>query len=125
MKLVIGLVSSHLLVSHSLFFPSRYVTTYCSLELQTLNLNLKFVSITFILHVFFDDHINKPPALSFSMLDKIKGREEFVALSFIIRIIQGLGEAGYITAAFSLIAKEFPDCIATTFVRTKIIEIRG
>jgi len=51
----------------------------------------------------------------FGLLDRVEGREAFVALSFIIRIVQAVGEAGYITASFSLIAKEFPESIATTF----------
>lgn len=51
----------------------------------------------------------------FGLLDRVNGREAFVVLSFIIRIVQALGEAGYITASFSLTAKEFPDSIATTF----------
>lgn len=49
-------------------------------------------------------------------LGKLTTREAFLGLSFSIRIIQGLGEAGYITASFSLVADGFPNSVETTFV---------
>ena len=39
----------------------------------------------------------------------------FVILSFVIRIIEALGNAAFLTASFALIAKEFPDNVGTTF----------
>ncbi|GAB6027840.1 hypothetical protein CHUAL_002066 [Chamberlinius hualienensis] len=51
----------------------------------------------------------------FGFLDRIYDRNTFIAFAFIVRIFQALGEAGYITASFSLIAQEFPESIATTF----------
>ncbi|KAJ8910903.1 hypothetical protein NQ315_003956 [Exocentrus adspersus] len=39
----------------------------------------------------------------------------FIILSFIIRIVEALGNAAFLTASFAIIAKEFPDNVATTF----------
>ena len=40
----------------------------------------------------------------------------FIGLSFAIRIVEAMGNAGFLTASFAIIAKEFPDNVATTFV---------
>jgi hypothetical protein len=40
----------------------------------------------------------------------------FVVLSFLIRIVEAMGNAAFLTASFAIIAKEFPDNVATTFV---------
>lgn len=40
----------------------------------------------------------------------------FVTLAFVIRIIEALGNAAFLTASFAIIAKEFPDKVATMFV---------
>ena len=52
----------------------------------------------------------------FRFLQYVDGRVMFTSLSFIIRIVQGCGEAAIITAAFTIIAMEFPESVATTFV---------
>ena len=49
-------------------------------------------------------------------LQYVEGRALFIGLSFAIRIVQGCGEAAIITAAFTIIAMEFPESVATTFV---------
>ncbi|KAG5883594.1 hypothetical protein JTB14_004788 [Gonioctena quinquepunctata] len=54
-------------------------------------------------------------AILFGLLDKIEGRYPFIIFSFIIRIVEALGNAAFLTASFAIIAKEFPDNIATTF----------
>ena len=51
----------------------------------------------------------------FGMLDKIYGISVFIGLSFAIRIVEALGNAAYLTAAFSIIAQEFPDNIGAAF----------
>lgn len=51
----------------------------------------------------------------FGFLDKVEGRDAFVGLSFAVRIVQAVGEAGYMTASFTMIASEFPNNVATTF----------
>jgi len=51
----------------------------------------------------------------FGLLDRIEGGDTFFILSFVIRIVEAAGNAGFLTASFSLIAKEFPDCVATMF----------
>lgn len=54
------------------------------------------------------------------MLDKVNGHYPFIVLSFLIRIIEAMGNAAFLTASFAIIAKEFPDNVATTFVSTSI-----
>lgn len=54
-------------------------------------------------------------AILFGLLDKIDGHYPFIILSFVIRIIEALGNAAFLTASFAIIAKEFPDNVATTF----------
>ncbi|KAK0084730.1 hypothetical protein PV326_006183 [Microctonus aethiopoides] len=54
-------------------------------------------------------------AIFFGLLDKVDGHYPFIILSFTIRIIEALGNAAFLTASFAIIAKEFPDNVATTF----------
>lgn len=51
-----------------------------------------------------------------SLLDKVEGHYPFITLSLIIRVIEAMGNAAFLTASFAIIAKEFPDNVATTFV---------
>ncbi|CAH1399278.1 unnamed protein product [Nezara viridula] len=54
-------------------------------------------------------------AILFGFLDKVQGHYPFIILSFIIRIVEAMGNAAFLTASFAIIAKEFPDNVATTF----------
>lgn len=54
-------------------------------------------------------------SILFGLLDLFKDRTAFISLSFIIRIIEAVGNSGFLTASFSIIAKEFPDRVATMF----------
>lgn len=54
-------------------------------------------------------------AILFGLLDKVDGHYTFISLSFIIRIVEAMGNAAFLTASFAIIAKEFPDNVATTF----------
>ncbi|CAH0393352.1 unnamed protein product [Bemisia tabaci] len=54
-------------------------------------------------------------AILFGLLHYVQGHYPFIILSFVIRIIEALGNAAFLTASFAIIAKEFPDNIATTF----------
>lgn len=40
----------------------------------------------------------------------------FITLSFTIRIVEAMGNAAFLTASFAIIAKEFPNNVATMFV---------
>jgi len=51
----------------------------------------------------------------FGFLDRIDDGTTFIALSFLIRIIEAMGNSGFLTASFSIIAKEFPDNVGATF----------
>lgn len=59
-------------------------------------------------------------AIVFGMLDKIEGRYPFISLSFVVRIVEAMGNAAFLTASFAIIAKEFPNNVATTFVSKSI-----
>ena len=52
----------------------------------------------------------------YRLLDKVQGHVPFIVLSFLIRIVEAMGNAAFLTASFAIIAKEFPDNVATTFV---------
>ncbi|XP_046424027.1 MFS-type transporter SLC18B1-like isoform X1 [Neodiprion virginianus] len=54
-------------------------------------------------------------AIFFGLLDRVAGHYPFIILSFVIRIVEALGNAAFLTASFAIIAKEFPDNVATTF----------
>ncbi|RXG59967.1 MFS-type transporter SLC18B1 [Armadillidium vulgare] len=51
----------------------------------------------------------------FGLLDKVFLTSAFVGLSFAIRIVEALGNAAFLTASFSLIAREFPQSVGATF----------
>jgi hypothetical protein len=52
----------------------------------------------------------------YRLLDRVDEHYTFIVLSFLIRIVEALGNAAFLTASFAIIAKEFPDNVATTFV---------
>ncbi|MCL4147365.1 UNVERIFIED_CONTAM: hypothetical protein GTU68_030223, partial [Idotea baltica] len=51
----------------------------------------------------------------FGLLDGVLEAQAFIGLSFAIRIIEALGNAAFLTASFSLIAREFPQSVGATF----------
>ncbi|ODM97424.1 MFS-type transporter SLC18B1 [Orchesella cincta] len=51
----------------------------------------------------------------FGFLDRVEGHFLFIFLSFLIRIFEAIGSTAFVTAAFTIIAGEFPDSVATTF----------
>ena len=51
----------------------------------------------------------------FGLLDRIENGKWFIALSFVIRIVEAVGNSGFLTASFSIIAKEFPEAVGTMF----------
>jgi hypothetical protein len=54
----------------------------------------------------------------------VDGHCPFIVLSFLIRIVEALGNAAFLTASFAIIAKEFPDNVATTFVSISTIAVQ-
>lgn len=54
-------------------------------------------------------------AILFGLLDRIPGHTLFITLAFIIRIVEALGNAAFLTASFAIIAREFPNNVGTTF----------
>ena len=51
----------------------------------------------------------------FGFLNHIATTKAFVGLAFAVRIVEAMGNAGFLTASFSIIAKEFPDNVGSTF----------
>lgn len=60
-------------------------------------------------------------AILFGLLDRIPDHVPFITCAFIIRIVEALGNAAFLTASFAIIAKEFPNNVATTFVSEILI----
>ena len=54
-------------------------------------------------------------AILFGLLDHAPGHTSFISLAFIIRIIEALGNAAFLTASFTIIAAEFPNSVASSF----------
>lgn len=89
-----------------------------------------FELVVFIISPLYGQHLNRigpkllfnggilttgTCAIFFGLLDKVNGHYPFIILSFVIRIIEAMGNAAFLTASFAIIAKEFPDNVATTF----------
>ena len=51
----------------------------------------------------------------FGVLDRIQDGQWFITASIIVRSIEAVGNSGFLTASFSIIAQEFPDRVATMF----------
>lgn len=51
----------------------------------------------------------------FGFLDRINDTTAFIGLSFAVRIVEAMGNSGFLTASFSIIAKEFPEHVGATF----------
>ena len=48
-------------------------------------------------------------SILFGLLDRIESRAGFIGTSFVVRAIEAVGNSGFLTASFSIIAKEFPE----------------
>ena len=49
------------------------------------------------------------------MQDKISDTKTFIAFSFIVRSVEAIGNACFLTSSFSIIAQQFPDKVSTMF----------
>ncbi|VVC34299.1 Major facilitator superfamily,Major facilitator superfamily domain [Cinara cedri] len=89
-----------------------------------------FELVVFLISPIYGKHLNKigPKnlfnggifttglcAILFGFLDKVDSHYPFIILSFVIRIVEAMGNAAFLTASFAIIAMEFPDNVATTF----------
>ncbi|XP_048513944.1 MFS-type transporter SLC18B1-like [Athalia rosae] len=89
-----------------------------------------FEFVVFVISPVYGQHLNKigpkllfnggilttgTCAIFFGLLDRVEGHYPFIILSFVIRIVEAMGNAAFLTASFAIIAKEFPDNVATTF----------
>lgn len=57
----------------------------------------------------------------FGFLAKIDDHVTFIVMSFLLRTIEAVGSSATCTAAFTIIAGEFPDSVGTTFVSCKLM----
>ncbi|CAG2183415.1 unnamed protein product, partial [Oppiella nova] len=51
----------------------------------------------------------------FGVLDNLPVGTPFIAMCFVVRIVEGVSAAAFMTASYVIMAKEFSDRIATTF----------
>ena len=51
----------------------------------------------------------------FGFLNYINEAEKFITMSFLVRIVEALGSAGFQQASFAIIANEFPEHVGTAF----------
>ncbi|EYC19452.1 hypothetical protein Y032_0024g1086 [Ancylostoma ceylanicum] len=56
-------------------------------------------------------------AILFGFIDLIPTRREFFIASLIIRILEGIGEAAFVTSSFTINANCFPGMLSTILVR--------
>ncbi|KAH1023700.1 hypothetical protein HUJ05_003307 [Dendroctonus ponderosae] len=111
------------------FFPKEAERKGCTATEYGLVFGI-FEFVVFIVSPLYGQHLNKigPKitfnggiyttgicAILFGLLDKVEGHIPFITLSFVIRIVEAMGNAAFLTASFAIIAKEFPDKIALTF----------
>lgn len=54
-------------------------------------------------------------SILYGCLDLVPAGVPFITLSFAVRIIEALGQAGFVTASYAIIGQEFPDNVASTF----------
>lgn len=57
----------------------------------------------------------------FGLLKGIQGRVPFIAVAALVRCVEAAGNAGFLCAYFSLVAKEFPDRVAFMFSMVETI----
>lgn len=60
-------------------------------------------------------YITGTTCILFGFLNHINETKPFIYLSFLVRIVEALGNAGFLTASFSIIATEFPNNVGATF----------
>jgi len=53
--------------------------------------------------------------IAFGLLNRIEGVTAFIAMSFLIRIVTAFGYSSFLASSFTLVAKVFPETVATVF----------
>ncbi|CAB3360916.1 Hypothetical predicted protein [Cloeon dipterum] len=54
-------------------------------------------------------------SIIFGLLNKVEGRYQFISTCLVVRMIEAMGNAAFLTSSFAIIAQEFPGRVATTF----------
>lgn len=111
------------------FFPAEAEKKGCTATEYGLVFGV-FELIVFVISPVYGQYLNRigpkvlfnggifttgAAAIVFGLLDRVPGHTLFITLAFIIRIIEALGNAAFLTASFAIIAKEFPNNVGTTF----------
>ncbi|KAJ8956809.1 hypothetical protein NQ318_014223 [Aromia moschata] len=111
------------------FYPQEAESKGCSATEYGLVFGI-FELVVFLISPIYGQHLNKlGPKIAFNggiyttgtcvilfgLLDKVNGHYPFIILSFVIRIVEAMGNAAFLTASFAIIAQEFPNNVATTF----------
>ncbi|CAH0558248.1 unnamed protein product, partial [Brassicogethes aeneus] len=111
------------------FYPMEAERKNCTATEYGLVFGI-FEFVVFLVSPLYGQHLNKIGlkltfnggiyttgicAILFGLLDKVEGHYPFISLSFIIRIVEAMGNAAFLTASFAIIAKEFPNNVAVTF----------
>ncbi|KAG6448008.1 MFS-type transporter SLC18B1 [Manduca sexta] len=111
------------------FYPQEAEKKGCSATEYGLVFGI-FELVVFVVSPIYGAHLNRlgpkllfnggilttgTCAILFGLLDKVDDHIAFIALSFTIRIIEAMGNAAFLTASFAIIAKEFPNNVATMF----------
>ncbi|KAI5642354.1 major facilitator superfamily domain-containing protein [Phthorimaea operculella] len=111
------------------FYPQEAESKGCTATEYGLVFGI-FELVVFLISPFYGSHLNRVGpklmfnagilttgtcAILFGLLDKVEGHIPFIALSFGIRIVEAMGNAAFLTASFAIIAKEFPNNVATMF----------
>ncbi|XP_055384964.1 MFS-type transporter SLC18B1-like isoform X2 [Condylostylus longicornis] len=130
--LVIGLADFFNAVCVSLqapFFPHEAEKKGCNATEYGLVFGV-FELVVFIISPIYGQYLNRigpkvlfnggifttgTSAILFGLLDKIPDHIPFITLAFIIRIVEALGNAAFLTASFAIIAKEFSQNVGVTF----------
>ena len=53
--------------------------------------------------------------VAFGFLNRIKYANTFINLSFVVRIVEAFGNSAFLAASFTMVAKMFPETVATMF----------
>lgn len=112
------------------FFPQEAELKGCTATEYGLVFGI-FELVVFIISPIYGRHIHRVgpklmfnvgifttavSAILFGLLDQVPGHMPFITLAFVVRIVEAMGNAAFLTASYSIIAKEFPNNVATTFV---------
>ena len=54
-------------------------------------------------------------SILFGMLDRFDDPHVFIGLSFVVRVVEAVGNSAFLTSSFTIIAREFPENVGAMF----------